>query len=51
MDANMIRAGVSLTGLLLMAASFLMHSYKKITVNYTVVWERSFYLKNSEQVR
>ena len=35
----MIRAGVSLTGLLLMVVSFLMHSYKKITVNYTVIWE------------
>ena len=35
----MIRAGVSLAGLLLMVASFLMHSYKKITVNYTVIWE------------
>ena len=39
MDANMIRAGVSLAGLLLMVVSFLMHSYKKITVNYTVIWE------------
>lgn len=38
MDANMIRIGIGLVGILLMAASFLMHSYKKITVNYTVIW-------------
>ena len=38
MDANMIIIGIGLVGILLMAASFLMHSYKKITVNYTVIW-------------
>ena len=38
MDANMIRIGIGLVGILLMAASFLMHAYKKITVNYTVIW-------------
>ena len=38
MDANMIRIGIGLVGILLMAASFLMLSYKKITVNYTVIW-------------
>ncbi len=38
MDANMIRFGIGLGGVLLMVVSFLMHSYKKITVNYTVIW-------------
>lgn len=39
MDSNWIRAGISLAGVLLMVVSFVMHSYKKITVNYTVIWE------------
>ncbi len=39
MDGNLIRVGISLVGILLMVVSFLMHSYKKITVNYTVIWE------------
>lgn len=38
MDANMIRIGIGLGGALLIVVSFLMHAYKKITVNYTVIW-------------
>lgn len=39
MDSNMIRIGIGTVGVLLMIVSFIMHSYKKITVNYTVIWE------------
>lgn len=39
MDSNWIRIVISLIGFLLMVVSFVMHSYKKITVNYTVIWE------------
>lgn len=38
MDNNIMRIGFILAGILLMIVSFLMHSYKKITVNYTVIW-------------
>ncbi len=38
MDAIIIRLVIGLAGILLMVVSFLMHSYKKITVNYTVIW-------------
>ncbi|MCI8834576.1 MAG: DUF2304 family protein [Ruminococcus sp.] len=39
MDSNMIRIGIGFVGISFMAVSFLMHSYKKMTVNYTVIWE------------
>lgn len=39
MDSDWIRFGISFAGILLMVVSFVMHSYKKITVNYTVIWE------------
>lgn len=38
MDANMIRIAIGMVGILLVVISFLMHSYKKIAVNYTVIW-------------
>ena len=34
-----MRIIIALVGITLMVVSFLMHSYKKITVNYTVMWE------------
>ena len=39
MDSNMIRIGIGIVGALLMVVSFMMHAYKKITINYTVIWE------------
>lgn len=38
MDAIIIRLMIGTAGILLIVLSFLMHSYKKITVNYTVIW-------------
>ena len=39
MGSLVVKLGIAAAGLLLMVVSFLMHSYKKITVNYTVIWE------------
>lgn len=38
MNSELIRVVIVLAGILLMSVSFLMHSYKKITVNFTVMW-------------
>lgn len=38
MSGLVIKGGFISIGLLLIVVSFLMHSYKKITVNYTVIW-------------
>ena len=39
MGSLVVKFGIAAAGLVLMVVSFLMHSYKKITVNYTVIWE------------
>ncbi len=39
MGSLVVKLGIAAAGLVLMVVSFLMHSYKKITVNYTVIWE------------
>ena len=39
MASLVVKLGIASAGLVLMVVSFLMHSYKKITVNYTVIWE------------
>ncbi|MCI9215509.1 DUF2304 family protein [Lachnospiraceae bacterium 42-17] len=39
MNSEVIRIVIIIAGILLMSVSFLMHSYKKITVNFTVMWE------------
>ena len=39
MGSLVVTLGIAAAGLVLMVVSFLMHSYKKITVNYTVIWE------------
>ena len=39
MGSLVVKLGIAAAGLMLMVVSFLMHSYKKITVNYTVIWE------------
>lgn len=39
MGSLVVKLGITAAGLVLMVVSFLMHSYKKITVNYTVIWE------------
>lgn len=39
MGGLIVKLGMIGVGALLMIVSFLMHSYKKITVNYTVIWE------------
>ena len=39
MEGIIIRAGVFLAGAILMISSFWMNAYKKITVNFAVIWE------------
>lgn len=39
MESMIIRIGLILVGIIIMALSFWMNSYKKITVNFAVVWE------------
>ena len=39
MESMIIRIGLVLVGVVIMALSFWMNSYKKITVNFAVVWE------------
>lgn len=39
MDGLIIRAGFFLAGAILMISSFWMNAYKKITVNFAVIWE------------
>ena len=39
MGSLVVKLGIAAAGLVLMVGSFLMLSYKKITVNYTVIWE------------
>ncbi len=39
MEGMIIRAGIILAGAILMVSSFWMNAYKKITVNFAVIWE------------
>lgn len=39
MEGIIIRAGIILAGAILMVSSFWMNAYKKITVNFAVIWE------------
>lgn len=39
MESMFIRIGLILVGIIIMALSFWMNSYKRITVNFAVVWE------------
>lgn len=39
MDGNIIRIGLILGGAILIVYSFWMHSIKKITINFAVIWE------------
>ena len=39
MEGMIIRAGIILAGAIRMVSSFWMNAYKKITVNFAVIWE------------
>ncbi len=39
MDSGMIRIGIIVAGVLLMSVSFWTYSYKRIAVNFAVIWE------------
>ena len=39
MEGMIVRAGIILAGAILMVSSFWMNAYKKITVNFAVIWE------------
>ena len=39
MESMLIKGGLILAGTVLMVSSFWMNAYKKITVNFAVIWE------------
>ena len=39
MDSGVMRIGIVVVGVLLMSVSFWTYSYKKIAVNFAVIWE------------
>ena len=39
MESTLIKGGLILAGTVLMVSSFWMNAYKRITVNFAVIWE------------